>query len=1153
MKTDGMMAEAETATAEAGEAPAAVVPPAAPKPRRQRKPRSKRYRTGRHRTGLLGRLLLLALLAGLALAAVGLSGKAIPLPVWLVAEIETRLNRALAASLPDGALALGAVDLTVDSRFMPRLAVEDVRLLKAGGAALLTLPEVQLTLEGKALFSGEARITSLRLIGAELHVARDANGQLDISLGKGEFAPQIKSFADLFAATDRALSGPGLAQLATIEAEALAIHLTDQRSGRSFDLGDGRLTVENRADAVAAELAVSLQGDAAAPGRAVVTLVSEKGAGQARVSAMIDNIAAQDLAAQAALLAPLGILDAPISGRLAARLDATGITELEATLEIAAGAIHPTEAAAPVAFDRASLAMRYIAAEGKVVLDHMAVESRTLRAEARGQSYLVGADGARLTGPLTGALPTAFLTQIRFDQVMIDPEGVFAEPVRFSSGALDLRFGLNPFLVEIGQLSLAEETRRLTVTGRLGADAAGWTAAVDVALNEVAHDRLIALWPKALLPKTRDWLGKNLLKATLFDVKAALRIAPGTEPRLHLGYSFSQADVRFLSTLPPIRNGVGYSTIDGQTYTMVMSAGQVTAPLGGDIDVRGSVFKVPDIRAKPARAEITLKTASSLTAALSLLDLPPFNFMTKADRPVDLGEGEAEIETRLRLPLQKKIALMDVDYEVSGTVRAFGSTKLVPGRAVRAEALAVSATPEGLSITGPGHLGAVPFDVTFTQGFGAAQKGRARIEGEIVLSQDVAEEFGLGLPKGMVSGAGAAAVEIDLVKDQPGQLQLTSALSGIGLSIPELGWSKPAAAKGRLAARVTLGAVPKVDDLTLEAAGLTAKGGVTMRQGGGLDVARFDRVTLDDWLDGTVEITGRGADRPVGLAMTGGEVDMRRMPGPESRRSSKSGQGSGPLSLRLDRLIVTDGIALRDFNGDFSLRGGLNGDFVGRVNDGPAVRGTVVPAKHGTAVRVQSDNAGAVMAAAGLYSSARGGTLDLTLTPRPEAGSYDGRFAARGLRVRNASTLAELLNAISVVGLLEQLNGQGLVFNEVDGSFLLTPKAVELRRGTAIGASLGVTMEGVYVSGSGKLAMQGVVSPIYLLNGIGAAVTRRGEGVFGFNYTLRGTADDPSVEVNPLSILTPGMFREIFRGKAPVLGDADPDGNSPDGNDKDQE
>jgi hypothetical protein len=41
--------------------------------------------------------------------------------------------------------------------------------------------------------------------------------------------------------------------------------------------------------------------------------------------------------------------------------------------------------------------------------------------------------------------------------------------------------------------------------------------------------------------------------------------------------------------------------------------------------------------------------------------------------------------------------------------------------------------------------------------------------------------------------------------------------------------------------------------------------------------------------------------------------------------------------------------------------------------------------------------------------------------------------------------------------------------------------------------------------------------------------------LFGFNYALRGTSDNPDVQVNPLSILTPGMFREIFRAPAPVL------------------
>jgi hypothetical protein len=131
--------------------------------------------------------------------------------------------------------------------------------------------------------------------------------------------------------------------------------------------------------------------------------------------------------------------------------------------------------------------------------------------------------------------------------------------------------------------------------------------------------------------------------------------------------------------------------------------------------------------------------------------------------------------------------------------------------------------------------------------------------------------------------------------------------------------------------------------------------------------------------------------------------------------------------------------------------------------------------------------------------------------------------------------LAELLSAISVVGLLEQLNGEGIFFSEAEADFIITPQAIEITRSSAMGASLGVSMAGLYGTQTKRLALQGVVSPIYLVNGIGALLTRRGEGVFGFNYALSGTADAPQVQVNPLSILTPGMFREIFRSPAPVL------------------
>lgn len=1094
----------------------------------------------RHRTGLGARLFCVALIFGIIFAILGLSGKPIPMPTWVVAEIEQRANTSIAKALPEAAIAIGGVEITVED-WVPRLRLDDLRLLKANGQALLTLPDLRLTLDPSALLQGQIRARSLKLVGAHLQITRDRDGNFDLSLGGTEMQPKIRSLPELFDAVDRAFASPAAAHLTTIEAEALTLTLQDQSSGRQFDLGDGRMRLENRATEVAAEVSLSLISSAT-PARAVLTIVSQKTDDQARISAQIDGVAAKDVAALAAPFAWAGLLDAPISGEIHTTLRAEGVSALEASLSFGKGALQPSPQARPIAFDSASMAMRFVPDQGRMDLTALSVQSPTLRVKASGHSYMTRADGSRIIGPLAREVPDAYLTQLEFSQVTLDPEGLFQEPVEFSHGALDTRMRLQPFSVEIGQLALTEAGRRLTASGKIGADQQGWRAAIDLALNEIQHDRLVALWPVTLLPNTRLWVDKNVLSGSLTDVRAALRIEPGAAPRLHLGYNFNDADVRFLATLPPIKAGDGYASVDGQTYTMVLSNGTVTPPEGGEINVAGSVFAIPDVTKRPATAEITLKTQSSLTAALSLLDQPPFHFMSKADQPVTLGQGSAAIETHLKMPLQKKIALKDVQYQVAGTVSGFSSDTVVPGRKITADSLAVSADTTGLTIAGAGQIGAVPFDVTYRQGFALDQKGKARIEGAVTLSQKTASEFGLGLPDRMVSGQGRGQVKIDLVRGQPGHLSLVSDLANIGLAIPEVGWSKPKAAKGQLTAEVRLGKPPLVESISLKASGLDATGSVTVKAGGGLDVAKFNRVRLGDWLDAPLEIRGRGHGKSVGLAVTGGSVDMRRMP-PASERKSSGKSGGSPLSLRLDSLQVSQSIALNSFRGDFSLTGGLNGNFIAAVNGKAQVKGTVVPARNGTAVRLLSDDAGAVMAAAGIFASARGGSLDLTLQPRPEAGSYDGVVKMGALRVRNTNVLAELLNAISVVGILEQLNGEGLLFSNVEAAFLLTPNAIQVHHGSAIGASLGVSMEGVYKSSSAELFMQGTISPIYLLNGIGAVLTKRGEGLFGFNYALSGTAADPQVSVNPLSILTPGMFREIFRSPAPVIGSKGTEGS----------
>ena len=1112
---------------------AAGVTDSAPRPRRRRA-----------NTGLGGRLTVLMLVFGVAAAIYAMVGKPVALPVWAVAEVEQRLNRALDGVVPAGALSVGGIEVMIGDDWAPHLVLEDVRLLKPGGQTLLSLPEAHLTLDPQGVIQGVLRVKSVRIVGARLAVRRDRDGHFDLAFDGafgGGAGPQIDSLAALFDAADAVFAQPALTNLTNIDLEALSLRLTDLGTGKTWEVGDGRLSIENRASELAAQLGMSLVAGGSAPSltgttRAVLTVVSAKGAGLARITVQVDQVAARDLAAQTALLGWLGVLEAPISGQIAATVDTNGIQDLTGRLDIGAGALKPNDTTTPIPFDRASIGLGYDPAAGRILLTGLSVQSQTLRLNASGQAYMVDAAGQPITGAFSGRQPAAFLGQIKISEMKVDPAGLFEQPVEFTQGAVDLRLRLTPFALDLGQVTLRKGDQTLSVTGSVHAEAGGWRTALDVSLNQVSLQGLLALWPTRLVPNTRAWIATNIRNAELRDVRAALRIAPGMAPRVELGYAIAGAELRFMQQMPPVTGADGYCTIIGTAYTLVLQKGIITPPQGGAVDVSGTVFAVPDITVFPATGNVHLLASAPLTAMLSLLDQPPFHYLQKARQPVTLGEGRAFVDATISLPLVRKIGFGDVKYAVRGRVQDFASDVLVAGRRITAPQLQVTANPQGMTISGPGLIGQVPFDVTFAQDFGPATTATttstpATITGTVTLSQRAVEEFGLGLPKSMVSGAGPANVAITLPQGAPGTLRLTSDLRGIVLAIPELGWRKPANGTGRLVAEVALGTPPQVTALQVEGAGLQATGKVRLKASGDLDVAQFSRVTLGGWLDGAVQVTGRGA-RPVGLAVTSGSIDIRKFP--EDRGSSGSADGS-PITVKLDALRITDGIRLSGFSGNFALKGGFSGEFSGRINGKTPVTGSVVPARNGTAVRVQAKDAGDAMRSAGMFSSAYGGALDLTLIPTETPGFYDGTASISNLRVRYGSVMADLLSAISIVGLLDQLSGEGIVFNTAQADFLMTPDAIEVHKGSAVGASMGVSLQGIYRSDSGQLDMTGVVSPIYLLNSIGAFLTRKGEGLFGFAYRLGGTAAEPDVKVNPLSILTPGMFRDLFRAPPATL------------------
>lgn len=1045
----------------------------------------------------------------------------VQLPGWVTARVETRIS----ASMAGGAVTLGSITVRIEDDWTPRLQLRDVGVFDGGDQPLARLSDIRARFSMPALMQGQIRPKSLRLFGADVALRRLQSGQFDLSFGDLS-APTgfTGSVVDVLEAVDRAFGVPALTALELVEVEQLNIRLADARTGKTWQVEGGGMTLDKLDRNLSIRVGFDLLGDGGTVSTAAFTFQTETGSPAATLGATIRNMPAAELAAQAPALSWLAVLDAPISGALRVAVnDAGQLGTLNGTLDIGKGVVQPTKGTKPVVFSSGRAYFSYDPEVQMIAFNELSVVTDAARIKAEGKAYL---------REMKDGWPQALLGQVRFTDVLVNPPELFEEPVAFNEGALDFRLRLDPFTMDVGQLLLSDGDRELRAKGKVFAAPEGWDAALDVTLNAIPHDRLLALWPAGLVPKTREWISTNVRTGLLFDVEGAVRFRPNEAPRLSLGYEFSDAEVKFLKTLPTVQGGHGYATVEGNTYTMVLDKGEVPAKQGGFLNVAGTVFKIPDVTRKPAISQISVVSESTITAAMSILDEAPFNFIGKAQQPVDLAEGRAKITAQIEVALQKGVPINEVVYQARAVLTGVRTDKLVKGHVLTAPELAVTVDRSGLTIEGAGKVDRVPVRAAWRQNFGPEGKGKSRVEGTVALSQDFIDDFGIGLPKGSVTGEGEGAIAIDLVRGQAPAFSLASDLMGVGLRIPALGWAKPPAAKGRLAVSGNLGTPPQINAVEVDVAGLKASGRVDLDASGGLTAARFSRVRIGGWLDAPVDLVGRGRGRPVGVSVKGGSIDIRKTT--FSRRAGGAG-ASGPIGIALDRLVVSEGITLTDMRGNFGTNGGFNGNFTARVNGGAPVTGTLAPSKEGTAIRITSGDAGGVMRSAGLFEKGFDGSMDLTLVPRREAGTYDGRLTGRDISVRGASAMAELLSAISVVGLLEQMNGDGLMFNDVQAGFRMTPTSVTVTQSSATGASLGLSMDGFFDLVSKRMDMQGVVSPIYLLNGIGSIFTRKGEGLFGFNFTMKGPASDPSVSVNPLSIFTPGMFREIFRRAPPEV------------------
>ncbi len=1067
---------------------------------------------------------LLVLLGILFAVMVSMSatGRVVTLPDWMTTRIEAAIN----AQTNRVDLSLNRIEFGFSTAGIPRLRFVDVGVKDQSGLEVARLNALEGGMRARDALRGNLKPAWLKLQGAQMTLRRRSNGDFDLSLGQAGGA--TGDLATILDVIDSEFTNGTFAQMQEISSQGLTITLEDARSGRIWQVTDGRLTVTQSDEAVDITVAFDVFNQTEELAETVLGFRAFKGRSGATMTATFKNALARDIAAQSPVMAFLEVIDAPISGALHTVIsDAGQVESLAGTLEFGTGALTPGAGVAPIRFDGGKLYMDYDPERERIDMTEVSVKTDWGVAKVDGHAYLRG---------WKKGWPTEMIGQLNLLEAQITPPDIFEAPITLTGGNTDFRLRLDPFTFEAGSLSIMQDQGRATGHARAVARDGGWDLAVDLTADQLAPEQVLAFWPLAKGARTRKWTATKVHDGQFRNVDASLRLLPGGKPQVALTAEMENVTAEVVRDMVPVEGMSGRFSILENRLVVSADRGVVRPEGGGEIDISGTRFIVPDMRIKPAPAQVQLALRGDVPSALKVLAAPPYRIFRDSENLgpeiVDAGQFDLTGTVDVILKPKEQQKPSDTTFDLVANLSHGKSSTLVPGHVLTLSRGKLHARETGVSLTGDARLDQSPVTGRWEMPLrDPARKGQSTVSGQIALDQSLLDALKIALPKGSVGGRGALDFTLELKKGQPPRLAAQSDLTGLSLGIGPLGWSKPAKTKGALEIDAVLSKPAEVTRLVLSAPGLSAMGKLRQTPDGGLDVAQFDTVKLGGWLDAPVAIIGRGRGVPVAISVNGGSVDMRKA----TLGAGKSGtvEGAVPIELILDRLVISNGITLTGFEGKFTQDNGTTGTFRARVGNGARITGTAAPQKNGTAFRIKSTDAGGVMRAAGVFRNAYGGDLNLVLAPGGAAGTYEGELKVENVSIKNAPAMAELLSAISVVGLMQQLGGQGIPFGEVEARFRLDPDKVTVYRSSAIGHSMGISMDGYYHLGDSALDMQGVISPFYIVNSAGRAFAHKGEGLVGFNYTLSGTAEKPKVRVNLLSLFTPGFFRDIFRRSPP--------------------
>lgn len=740
---------------------------------------------------------------------------------------------------------------------------------------------------------------------------------------------------------------------------------------------------------------------------------------------------------------------------------------------------------------------------------------------------------------------------------VVDLPDHLAEPLEIDRLDLKATVGSDLTSIEVEQAEIVSRDATLSGAGRLVWREEAPTIALDLDAKNVRIEDFPAFWPPDLGIDAREWVLENLTTGRVIDAEAEIDLrpddfgpAPLRDDAIGGRFTFEGLSVRYVEEMPPLEAAAGRAVFDADRMAFDVVGGNST-----DITVKGGSVTITGM-GKPGKLATQLRVLAALEGGveptLTLLDYPPLEIAKELDIPPEVTSGRVAADLEVRMPLHDDVTEEEVVVLAEAGLKGLAIQrlpKLDGDVSLDGGVFGLTLDEEAVRLDGSAAVNGIPLDIDIIEPLeeGTATR-RIHLAGRLSREQLDAQ----GLPiDGLDGELGFKAAVTETGTNF--WIDLEADLTALGLAPPGLAWRKPAGQEALLRASIAkpIEGPLEVKQFDLSTGDLEAAGSFAFSEDG-LQSLSIDQLRLAD-SDVAIryEPDGRGGND---LVIEGSRLDLDALLGEEDGEGKGEGSKAFHVILRTDELR-TRGIELRNVEADavHGEGGWRTASLLGTLPSGGKVALELTPEGRDQRLEVRSDDAGALIEALDLGQRIKGGTLFLStklLSQDPVIA--DGRFEITEFVLQDAPLLARMLTLASLTGIGNLLGGEGIKVDHLILPFTNADQNLTISDGLLRGSQLGLTVKGDVHRGDDTIDLAGTIIPVYTLNRligqvpvIGRILTGvNGRGAFAATYSLEGALADPTVYVNPLSILTPGLIRDLFGGlvngtlKAPDVGEA---------------